>query len=261
MPLCGLHRLHYSSIRSSTYTKVHTPSYFRGFKCPYTCLFLYRKKLKMSTFLVYLYKKKPLRALKHPYTSIHPYTKFCAHILYYLCYHSHHQALLRYIFSPFFTALYYSLGTAHWVILLIGHSALGDITHWAQRTGWYYSLGTAHWVILLIHFYRSGWYYSLNDYYRFSLKFAHILIMTLSTHMWNLEQIVCLWAEQWSFKLSIFVLFKYAQISDRISFFWKICNLLKWKIYRFWCVTRCWYMHNNLNLTLPSMRFRAKIWV
>ena len=76
--------LHYSSIRSDPtihqgpYTKVHTPSCFRGFKCPYTCLFLYRKKLKMSTFLVYLYKKKPLRALKHPYTSIHPYTIICS---------------------------------------------------------------------------------------------------------------------------------------------------------------------------------------
>ena len=32
----------------------------------------------MSTFLVYLYKKKPLRALKHPYTSIHPYTIICS---------------------------------------------------------------------------------------------------------------------------------------------------------------------------------------
>ena len=42
-----------------------------GFKCPYTCLFLYRKKLQMSTFLVYLYKKKPFRALEvhtRPYT-------------------------------------------------------------------------------------------------------------------------------------------------------------------------------------------------
>ena len=72
------HRLHHTprSIHQATFTRC-----VQGFKCPYTCLFLYRKKLKMSTFLVYLYKKKPLRALKHPYTSIHPYTKFCAQIL------------------------------------------------------------------------------------------------------------------------------------------------------------------------------------
>ena len=66
LPLC-LTALHHTprSIHQGPYTKVHTPSYFQGFKCPYTCLFLYRKKLKMSTFLVYLYKKKPFRALKH----------------------------------------------------------------------------------------------------------------------------------------------------------------------------------------------------
>ena len=78
--------LHYT-IHQGPYTKVHTPSYFRGFKCPYTCLFLYRKKLQMSTFLVYLYKKKRLRASKGPYTSVHqilfgPLTS-CV-----MCYHS-----------------------------------------------------------------------------------------------------------------------------------------------------------------------------
>ena len=164
----GWVRLHHTprSIHQGPYTKVHTPSYFRGFKCPYTCLFLYRKKLQMSTFLVYLYKKKPLRALKHPYTSIHPYNKFCAQIL---CYHSHHQALLRYIFSPFFTGYYYLLCTAHWVGLSLTHSALGWIISCAQRTGLYYLLRTAHWAILSLHFSRSGLYYLLFIYFPYIL--------------------------------------------------------------------------------------------
>ena len=99
----------------------------------------------MSTFLVYLYKKKPLRALKHPYTSIHPYTKFCAQIL---CSNSvlkfcatcailliiKLSCVLATIFSPVFT----------WAILLIVHSALWGITSWAQRAAEYYLLGTAH---------------------------------------------------------------------------------------------------------------------
>ena len=38
----------------------------------------------------------------------------------------------------------------NWVILLIGHSALPYITHWAQRAALYYSLGTARCPILLI---------------------------------------------------------------------------------------------------------------
>ena len=118
------------------YTKVHTPSYFQGFKCPYTCLFLYRKKLQMSTFLVYLYKKKPFRALKHTntWTPVHQILcsnsvlRFRAQIL---CYYSHHQALLR--------AGHYYLSIFHWLLLslvhsalgllLIVHSALGYITH------------------------------------------------------------------------------------------------------------------------------------
>ena len=28
------------------------------------------------------------------------------------------------------------------------------------------------------------------------IQFAHVLIMTLSTNIWNFEQIVCLWEEQ-----------------------------------------------------------------
>ena len=123
----------------------------------------------MSTFLVYLYKKKPLRALKHPYTSIHPYTKFCAQIL---CSNSvlpvlsfsssSSLACWPLFFSPFFTwaillivhsalwgitswaqraAVYYLLGTARCGILPLGHSALRAITSWAQRTAGYYLLG------------------------------------------------------------------------------------------------------------------------
>ena len=80
LPFCLTIGLDYSSIRSDPpihqgpYTKVHTPSYFRGFKCPYTCLFLYRKKLQMSTFFWYTYiRKNPfeLSNIRGPYTSIH----------------------------------------------------------------------------------------------------------------------------------------------------------------------------------------------
>ena len=168
--------LDYSLNRSDP--PIHQGPYTKllGFKCPYTCLFLYRKKLQMSTFLVYLYKKKPLRALKHPYTSIHPYTKFCAQIpcsnsvlrfsnSVLLCYPSHHQALLTTIFSPCFT----------WPILSLAHSALAYITSCAQRTGLYYLLGTAHWPILPLGHsalayitswaYRSGLYYLLYVYF------------------------------------------------------------------------------------------------
>ena len=149
LPLC-LAGLDYSSIRSDP--PIHQGPYTKllGFKCPYTCLFLYRKKLQMSTFLVYLYKKKPLRALKHPYTSIHPYTKFCAQILKF-CATCATCAILRsldhYFLSMFHwlhAAGYYLACSACCAILLIVLSALRYLTHCAQRTALSYSLCTAH---------------------------------------------------------------------------------------------------------------------
>ena len=121
LPLC-LAGLDYSSIRSDP--PIHQGPYTKllGFKCPYTCLFLYRKKLQMSTFLVYLYKKKPLRALKHPYTSIHPYTKFCAQILKFCA------QILCYLCYPSLSWPLFSL-----------HVSLAYLTHCAQRSGLYYS--------------------------------------------------------------------------------------------------------------------------
>ena len=61
------------------YTKVHTPRFihqatFLGFKCPHTDLYLYRKKLKMSTFLVTYIRKNPFE-LSNTRTPVHPYTK------------------------------------------------------------------------------------------------------------------------------------------------------------------------------------------
>ena len=120
------------SIHQGPYTKL------LGFKCPYTCLFLYRKKLQMSTFLVYLYKKKPLRALKHPYTSIHPYTKFCAQIP---C----SDSVLRFCATcAILTKLSIFLSIFHWLIFPLGHSALRYITSWAQRTVGDYLSCSAH---------------------------------------------------------------------------------------------------------------------
>ena len=55
------------------YTKVHTPSYFLGFKGPYDNLSLYRKKTKIVNFFGYLYKKKPFE-LPNIRTPIHLYT-------------------------------------------------------------------------------------------------------------------------------------------------------------------------------------------
>ena len=56
---CITHRFVVAHLHQGPYTKVHTPSYFWWFKCPYTCLFLYRKQLKMSTFLVTYIRKNP----------------------------------------------------------------------------------------------------------------------------------------------------------------------------------------------------------
>ena len=64
----------YTSIHQGSYTKVHTPSYILSFKCPHTDLYLYRKKLKMSTFLVTYIRKNPFE-LSNTSTPIHPYTK------------------------------------------------------------------------------------------------------------------------------------------------------------------------------------------
>ena len=133
------------TIHQGPYTKVHTPSYFRGFKCPYTCLFLYRKKLKMSTFLVYLYKKKPLRPSRGPYTSVHLNTctpnsvlRFCATcaILTKLSWplFSLHVSLVYITYRAQRTVGDYLSCTAHCGGLPIVHSALWGITYRAQRT-------------------------------------------------------------------------------------------------------------------------------
>ena len=191
LPLC-LAGFDYT-IHQGPYTKVHTPSYFRGFKCPYTCLFLYRKKLQMSTFLVYLYKKKPLRALKHPYTSIHPYTKFCAQIL---CSNS----VLS--FSSSSSLALYFLSIFHWLLLSLVHSALGWIISCAQRTGLYYLLRTAHWAILSLHFSRSGLYYLLFIYY--GSKYTSMLrVSWLNESIYSgvacLQPQIGVWVEEWRY--------------------------------------------------------------
>ena len=127
----------------------------------------------MSTFLVYLYKKKTLKTSQtsiHIHTSVHQILCSNSEIL---CSDSVLPvlsfALLTTFFSPCFTcpilslghsALvaitswaqrtggYYLLGTAHWWLLPLGHSALVAITSWAQRTGGYYLLGIPKWVLL-----------------------------------------------------------------------------------------------------------------
>ena len=131
------------SIHQATFkgSNVHTPVYFyieKNSKCP--------------LFLVYLYKKKPLRALKHTntWTPVHQILcsdsglQFCAQIL---CYPSHHQALLRagHYFSP---ALSYPSRTARCAILSSVHSALRYIIQCAQRIALYYPVCTAHCAIL-----------------------------------------------------------------------------------------------------------------
>ena len=166
LPLCLtslLIRLHHTprSIHQGPYT--HTPSYFRGFKCPYTCLFLYRKKLQMSTFLVYLYKKKPLRASRGPYTSVHLNTKFAHQIL---CSNSVlpvlslPSSLDHYFLSIFHlayliqcvqrAALSYPVCTARCAILSSVHSALRYIIQCAQRIALYYPAFFGNFFFLLI---------------------------------------------------------------------------------------------------------------
>ena len=68
------HPYTHTPIHQGPYTKVHTPSYFLGFKCPHTGLYLYSKQLKMSTFLVTYIRKNPFE-LPEVHTPIHPYTK------------------------------------------------------------------------------------------------------------------------------------------------------------------------------------------
>ena len=99
----------------------------------------------MSTFLVYLYKKKPLRPSRGPYTSVHLNTCTPNSV-------SHLGDEMIFFFSK---------GALHSCRLLFSlHVSLVYIIQSAQRTGLYYSLCTAHWVILLIHFYRGGLSYS-----------------------------------------------------------------------------------------------------
>ena len=121
------------------YTKLLSLDVFEGSNVHTPVYFYIEKKLKMSTFLVYLYKKKTLKSSQtsqHIHTSVHKFcAQLCAQIL---CYPSHHPALLTTIFSPFFT----------WPILSLVHSALPDIIPCAQRTALYYPLCTAHCPIL-----------------------------------------------------------------------------------------------------------------
>ena len=117
----------------------------------------------MSTFLVYLYKKKPLRALKHPYTSIHPYTKFCAQF----CAQILSNSVLSFSSSSSLDADHYFLSIFHWLLLSLVHSALVGIicpffTHWwglsivhSALVG-IIPLFFTHWWGLSLHFSRTG---------------------------------------------------------------------------------------------------------
>ena len=58
------------SIHQATFTRC-----VRGFKCPYTCLFLYRKKLQMSTFWYTYIRKNPFELLE---VHTRPYTIICS---------------------------------------------------------------------------------------------------------------------------------------------------------------------------------------
>ena len=138
-------------------SNVHRPVYF-----------LYRKKLQMSTFLVYLYKKKPFRALKHlnTWTPEHQILcsdsvlKFCATcaILTKLSWplFSLHVSLATIIYQAQRTAGDYPLCSAHWRGLSLVLSALAGIIPCAQRTGGDYPLCSAHWRGLSLHFSRTG---------------------------------------------------------------------------------------------------------
>ena len=179
LPLC-LAGFDYT-IHQGPYTKVHTPSYFRGFKCPYTCLFLYRKKLQMSTFLVYLYKKKPLRASRGPYTSVHQILcsnsmlKLCAQTLCYLCYHSHHPSSL---------ALYF-LSIFHWLILSLGHSVLWGIICRAQRTVSLYLSRTAHWFYIISRAQRTVPLYLSRTAHCSILSLAHSVLFYIISYAYR----------------------------------------------------------------------------
>ena len=115
----------------------------------------------MATFLVYLYKKKPLRPSRGPYTSVHLNTKFHAQIL---CSDSVLPVLSlpsSPFFSPFFTGRYYSLCTAHWVRLLIHFYRTGlDYSYIFTVLGYLIHIFLPWWVILFIYFYRGGLSYS-----------------------------------------------------------------------------------------------------
>ena len=79
---CITHRF----VVTQPYTKAHTPSYFRGFKCPYTCLFLYRKKNSKCPLFWYTYiRKKPFELSNihtHPYIRTpNSVLRFCAQTL------------------------------------------------------------------------------------------------------------------------------------------------------------------------------------
>ena len=80
LPLC------LAALHQGPYTKVHTPrsihqATFEGSNVHTPAYFYTEKKLQMSTFLVYLYKKNPLRASRGPYTSVHHYLLGPPHIM------------------------------------------------------------------------------------------------------------------------------------------------------------------------------------
>ena len=175
----------------------------------------------MSTFLVYLYKKKPFRALKHTNTHTPEHQIMCSNSVLRFCATCaillviKLSCVLAYIISLFFTGGYYLSRTAHWWLLSLVHSALVDIIPCAQRTGGYYPLCTAHWWILsLVHSalvviipcaQRTGGYYPLCTPHWWILSLVHSALVdiipcaqrtggyySLCTAHWWLLSIFCL---------------------------------------------------------------------
>ena len=129
----------------------------------------------MSTFLVYLYKKKPLRALKHLNTWTPVHQILCSNSMFKFCATCATCAIILIIKLSIFLSMF------HWLLLY----TLRDIIHRAQRADWYYLSCSACWLILSIllsvlidiiyQAQRTDWYYLSSTPKWFILFIVHLL--------------------------------------------------------------------------------------